>query len=147
MRQRRLDLAARPRARTRPGRRSGSQTLSKTVAQGIRVGSWKTKPIVARASRAAASRSAPPVALAEAGDQAQRRALAAARGAEQAQELAPADGEVEAGQRLRAVGEALGDAMQGDERRAGLSVLSRRGRQRCAHSPVSFFAGRGRGPC
>ncbi len=38
------DPARRP--RETPFRRSGSQTLSKTVAQGISVGSWKTKPIL-----------------------------------------------------------------------------------------------------
>ena len=35
-------------SREMPRRRSGSQTLSNTLAQGSSVGSWKTKPMLER---------------------------------------------------------------------------------------------------
>ena len=77
-------------ARSAPASRSGSETLSNTVAQGISVGSWNTKPMLAgrRGSSVRASRSLPRVGSLKPGDHAQRRRLAAARRPEQRQELA-----------------------------------------------------------
>ena len=52
--------------------------------------------------------------------QAQRGALAAARGAEQGEELARSHNQIEPGERLDAAGEPLGDLAQPDDRlRAG----------------------------
>jgi hypothetical protein len=51
--------------------------------------------------------------------QAQRGALAAARGAEQGEELARSHSEVETGERLRAAGEPLGDPAQPEDRLRG----------------------------
>ena len=71
---------------------SGRRTFLNTVAHGISVGSWNTKPMSRWGSPAAAAGARPLDAaageLAEPGDEPQHRALAAAGRAEQAQELA-----------------------------------------------------------
>ena len=119
-------------ARANAAQAQGSQTLSNTVAQGIRVGSWNTKPMSPSDARAAASRCArgrP----AEAGDEPERRRLAAARGPEQADELVPADVEIEAGQRRHAVGEDLAPRMPCREPERGRAVR-RCSRAKCNRS-------------
>ena len=113
MRERLHHLVARGGLRL-PFRRSGSQTLAKTVAQGISVGSWKTKPISGCAAAGGVELGGRPVdraggRLAEAGDDPKHRRLAAAGRAEQADELAAADVERHVLQRQRAVREGLGD--------------------------------------
>jgi hypothetical protein len=80
--------------------------LAATVAQGIKVGSWNTKPM----RRGPAARR-----LAQAGDDAQGRRLAAARRAEQRDELARPHVEVEAVECDHAVGEGLADAVERDD--------------------------------
>ncbi len=74
----------------------------------------------------------PAVGSAEPGDQAQRRALAAARGAEQAQELVLADRKLEVLERDRAGGEGLADALEPDQlgTRRGSPAPPERPRQR-----------------
>src|SRR3954468_25012786 len=119
-------------ARLFPCRRKGSRTLSNTLAKGISVGSWKTKPISPSPSPCGHS-IRPRLALVRPAISRRGGALAATRRAQEAHELVPADGEVEVRQRLRPVGEQLGDPAQGDQRR------SHRGRPFGAHPPVSFF--------
>src|SRR6185437_16418069 len=55
--------------------------------------------------------------LRETGDNAQERALAAARGSKEADEGLPPDREIDARERLGAVAEAARDVLEGEERR------------------------------
>jgi hypothetical protein len=64
--------------------------------------------------------------LGQPGDQPQYRTLAAARGAEQADELAGADGEADILQRGSAIGEALADIVERDDREQGGLLLRNR---------------------
>ena len=100
-----------------PASLSGSRTLAATVAHGISVGSWNTKPSAARrvSGRAPATPRVPLRRLAQAGDDAQRRRLAAAGRAEQRHELAGANLEIEPIERHDAVRERLADAAQRDD--------------------------------
>ena len=91
------------------------RTLAATLAQGISVGSWNTKPISA-ARHCAAIRTVPPAdGRAQARDDAQRRRLAAAGRAEQRDEFARSHVEIEAVERNRAAVEGLADAAQRDD--------------------------------
>ena len=97
---------------------SGRRTLRSTVAHGISVGSWNTKPIrpavrrrglVGPVDRAARRR-------AQARDQPQRGRLAAARRPEQRHELARPDIEIETIERRHAARERLADIVERDDR-------------------------------
>ena len=124
-------IAGSARSRDWPFSRSGSQTLSNTVAHGISVGSWNTKPSSCSWSRQLIQ---PRVGAGQAGEQAQDRRLAAARGAEQRQELAAPHFEVDAGQRHGAVGEGLVDAFAAAPAAArAATAAGRRVLQRRAH--------------
>ena len=104
---------------------SGRRTLSRTLAHGISVGSWNTKPMGCRPSafvgamgnvHGACARRAEPR------DQPQRGRLAAAGRPEQRDELAVADIEIERPERGHAVVIDLGDAAQthGEARRVDI---------------------------
>ena len=100
--------AASASARGTPARSSGSRTLACTRAQGISVGSWKTKdrrwPVLSICSTGLRHSSRRPLlGSQQAGDHLQQRALAAARRAEQRDELAFLHRQVDRLQRMRAV--------------------------------------------
>jgi hypothetical protein len=98
--------------------------LSATLAQGISVGSWKTKPMSLGRHGDCSRRG-----LFETGDDAQRRRLAAARRSEKRQQLAGINAKIEIGEHDGSVRKTLADIMKCDERRAlFLQGISRRGR-------------------
>ena len=148
----------------RPARRSGRNTLSNTVAQGISVGSWKTNPMSRRAVWEA-RRTVPEVASAEAGDQPKRGGFPAAGRAENAGERSRPDRKRQAVQRDGAVGERLGDAFHPDQNRSvrhsgvhrtpvrvsplGISRPQPKARVRCSPAPSRPRSRRDRrpGPC
>ena len=111
-RKRRLD--ARLRVLRGPCSLSGSRTLAATVAHGIRVGSWKTKPMSVLAlpptgcrhsTRRRCVGSASPAIMRK------RRRLAATRRSEQRHEFARPDVEIEIVERHHAARENLADAL------------------------------------
>ena len=127
-------------AREMPRSLSGSQTLSKTLAQGSSVGSWKTKPMSdAAAAPLPRQSSRPEVGVDEAGDDAQRRRLAAAGRPEQAQEIAlSGSSDRRRCSAVDAVGEDLADVAQHQAAGFSPAVL--------AHMALRTFARMQSGP-
>ena len=92
----------------RRARSSGRRTFASTRAHGISVGDWKTKPTRRPGPPVAAEppphqRIAPCVGVERPANEIEQRRLAAARGSEQRDEFAATDGEIDRGERLRAV--------------------------------------------
>ena len=100
-------------SRESPHRRNGSQTLEKTVAQGIRVESWNTKLSAGRPPRQSIS---PRVGVVRPASSRSAVDLPQPDGPSRDRNSPVAHFDVEALQRLEPVGEHLVDAAQGDER-------------------------------
>ena len=150
---------------TRRCRRSGSQTLPKTVAHGISVGSWKTKPIspsgrpVRRRCRRTASRCVPAVGSPRPAMIRSTVDLPQPEGPSRLTNSPLADVERHVAERERAVGEDLGDALQRHQRPAvgrGFGRVRQRARSRSMAAvaavtlvvrvPVTIGLRRGGGP-